>query len=131
MDVARPIAELLHRRPGRSTRRLHRATRLIPGDQGQIHEPSNGPGDALREQPDVILSINGQGLYDGNRELIGGVITFRDVTEQSQRTLQLEKLAQFDELTGLANRRRGLEVLENEMGRVQRGQQAMASGTDG
>ena len=33
------------------------------------------------EQPDVYLSINGQGLYDGNRELIGGVITFRDVTE--------------------------------------------------
>jgi PAS domain-containing protein len=33
------------------------------------------------EQPDAVLSINGQGLYDGNRELVGGVITFRDITE--------------------------------------------------
>ena len=38
------------------------------------------------EQPDIILSINGQGLYDGNRELIGGVITFRDITESQRRT---------------------------------------------
>jgi diguanylate cyclase (GGDEF)-like protein len=72
------------------------------------------------EQPDVVLSINGQGLYDGNRELIGGVITFRDVTEQEQRTLQLEKLAQFDELTGLANRSLFLEQLSRAIGRAQR-----------
>ena len=56
----------------------------------------------MPEQPDVVLSINGQGLYDGRRELIGGVITFRDITEQTQRTARLEKLAQFDELTGPA-----------------------------
>jgi PAS domain-containing protein len=47
------------------------------------------------EQPDAILSINGQGLYDGNRELIGGVITFRDITEIAHRTSELERLARF------------------------------------
>jgi diguanylate cyclase (GGDEF)-like protein len=72
------------------------------------------------EQPDAVLSINGQGLFDGNRELVGGVITFRDVTEITQRTLELEKLAQFDELTGLANRSLFIEQLSRAIGRSQR-----------
>lgn len=72
------------------------------------------------EQPDIALSINGQGLYDGNRELIGGVITFRDVTESRRRTTELEKLAQFDELTGLANRALFAEQLTRAIGRSQR-----------
>ena len=72
------------------------------------------------EQPDSVLSINGQGLYDGNRELICGVITFRDITEITHRTSELEKLAQFDELTGLANRSLFLEQLSRAIGRSQR-----------
>jgi len=72
------------------------------------------------EQPDAVLSINGQGLFDGNRELVGGVITFRDITEITHRTSELEKLAQFDELTGLANRNLFTEQLSRAMGRSQR-----------
>src|SRR5210317_690337 len=72
------------------------------------------------EQPDSILSINGQGLYDGNRELIGGVITFRDITEITHRTSELERRAQYDELTGLANRGLFLEQLSRAIGRSQR-----------
>ncbi len=72
------------------------------------------------EQPDIALSINGQGLLDGNRELIGGVITFRDVTESRRRTTELEKLAQFDELTGMANRTLFAEQLTRAIGRSQR-----------
>ena len=72
------------------------------------------------EQPDIALSINGQGLFDGNRELIGGVITFRDVTESRRRTSELEKRAQFDELTGLANRTLFAEQLTRAIGRSQR-----------
>ena len=71
-------------------------------------------------QPDIVLSINGQGLYDGDRELIGGVITFRDITEAQLRTLQLEKRAQFDALTGLANRTLFAEQLTRAIGRSQR-----------
>ena len=71
-------------------------------------------------QPDTLLSINGQGLYDGRRELIGGVITFRDVTEVTRRTSELQKRAQFDELTGLANRSLFLEQLSRAIGRSQR-----------
>ncbi len=72
------------------------------------------------QQPDIALSINGQGLYDGNRELIGGVITFRDVTESRRRTTELEKRAQFDELTGLANRALFTEQLTRAIGRSER-----------
>lgn len=72
------------------------------------------------EQPDTVLSINGQGLYDGNRDLIGGVITFRDITEQTRKTNELEKRAQYDELTGLANRSLFTEQLSRAIGRSQR-----------
>lgn len=72
------------------------------------------------EQPDIALSINGQGLYDGKRELIGGVITFRDITESKRKTTELEKRAQFDELTGLANRSLFAEQLARAIGRSQR-----------
>ena len=72
------------------------------------------------EQPDTWLSLNGQGLYDGNRELIGGVVTFRDITDIKHRTSELEKRAQYDELTGLPNRSAFSEHLASAIGRSQR-----------
>ena len=72
------------------------------------------------EQPDSILSINGQGLYDGNRKLVGGVITFRDITDAAKKTSELEKLAQYDELTSLPNRSLFTEQLARAIGRSQR-----------
>jgi diguanylate cyclase (GGDEF)-like protein len=72
------------------------------------------------DQPDTILSLNGQGLCDGNRELIGGVVTFRDMTESTRRTNELEKRAQYDELTKLANRGLFVENLKRAIGRAQR-----------
>ena len=78
------------------------------------------------EQPDIVLSVNGQGLFDGNRELIGGVITFRDITELTRKTSELQKRAQFDELTGLANRNLFMEQLTRAIGRSQRKSAPMA-----
>ena len=74
----------------------------------------------MPEQPDTMLSINGQGLYDGNRELVGGVITFRDITDVAKKTSELQKLAQFDELTSLPNRSLFTEQLARAIGRSQR-----------
>ena len=71
-------------------------------------------------QADIVLSINGQGLFDGKRQLIGGVITFRDTTDATRRTNELQKLAQYDELTGLPNRSLFVEQLSRAMGRSQR-----------
>jgi diguanylate cyclase (GGDEF)-like protein len=74
----------------------------------------------LPEQIDTVLSINGQGLYDGKRELVGGVITFRDITDATKRTNELQRLAQYDELTGLPNRGLFSEQLARAIGRSQR-----------
>jgi diguanylate cyclase (GGDEF)-like protein len=74
----------------------------------------------MPEQVDTVLSINGQGLYDGKRELVGGVVTFRDMTDATKRHNELQKLAQFDELTGLPNRSLFVEQLARAMGRSQR-----------
>jgi diguanylate cyclase (GGDEF)-like protein len=74
----------------------------------------------MPEQPDTVLSINGQGLFDGNRELVGGVVTFRDITDQTRKTIELEKRAQFDELTGLPNRSVFTEHLSRAVGRAER-----------
>ncbi len=74
----------------------------------------------LPEQVDTVLSINGQGLYDGKRELIGGVITFRDITDVTKKMNELQRLAQYDELTGLANRGLFVEQLARAIGRSQR-----------
>jgi diguanylate cyclase (GGDEF)-like protein len=74
----------------------------------------------MPEQADTILSINGQGLYDGNRDLVGGVITFRDITDIARKTTELQKLAQYDELTTLPNRGLFTEHLARAIGRAQR-----------
>ena len=69
---------------------------------------------------DTILSINGQGLYDSSRSLVGGVITFRDITDSMRRTVELEQQAQYDELTELPNRRLFTQQLRKAIGRAQR-----------
>lgn len=78
------------------------------------------------DQGNTILSINGQGLYDSSRSLIGGVITFRDVTDIMHRTVELEKRAQFDELTQLPNRRLFTQQLQKAMGRSHRNERPIA-----
>jgi diguanylate cyclase (GGDEF)-like protein len=78
------------------------------------------------EQPDTYLNVSGQGLYDGKRELVGGVITFRDITDATIRTTELEKRAQYDELTGLPNRSVFTEHLSRAIGRADRRKAALA-----
>ena len=77
-------------------------------------------------QADTILSINGQGLYDSNHTLIGGVITFRDITDIMRKTIELEKRAQYDDLTLLPNRRLFTQQLEKAIGRSQRRNRPLA-----
>ncbi|MEX2496614.1 MAG: EAL domain-containing protein [Woeseia sp.] len=69
---------------------------------------------------ELILSINGHGLYDGTGALAGGVITFRDITGIMRRTIELENRAQYDELTQLPNRSLFLHQLEKAIGRSRR-----------
>ncbi len=77
-------------------------------------------------QADTILSINGQGLFDSSHTLIGGVITFRDITDIMRKTIELEKRAQYDDLTLLPNRRLFTQQLEKAIGRSQRRNRPLA-----
>jgi diguanylate cyclase (GGDEF)-like protein/PAS domain S-box-containing protein len=77
-------------------------------------------------EPDTILSINGQGLYDSSHTLVGGVVTFRDITDIMRRTVELEKRAQYDDLTLLPNRRLFTQQLEKAIGRSQRSKRPLA-----
>ena len=77
-------------------------------------------------QADTVLSINGQGLYDNRRELVGGVVTFRDITDMARKTVELEKRAQYDDLTLLPNRNLFLRQLEKAIGRAQRSDRPLA-----
>jgi diguanylate cyclase (GGDEF)-like protein len=77
-------------------------------------------------QTDTVLSINGQGLYDSSSTLVGGVITFRDITDILRRTVELEKRAQYDDLTLLPNRRLFTQQLEKAIGRSQRKDRPLA-----
>jgi diguanylate cyclase (GGDEF)-like protein/PAS domain S-box-containing protein len=77
-------------------------------------------------QADTVLSINGQGLYDGGRTLVGGVVTFRDITDITRKTLELEKRAQYDDLTLLPNRRLFTLELNKAIGRSQRSNRPLA-----
>lgn len=78
------------------------------------------------DQSDIVLGINGQGLFDSEHNLIGGVITFRDVTDVMRKTSELEQRALYDELTMLPNRRLFIQQLEKAMGRSQRGGRPLA-----
>ena len=78
------------------------------------------------QQADLLLSVNGQGLYDADHFLVGGVITFRDVTEVMRRAVELEKRAEYDELTLLPNRRLFVTHLEKAMGRARRSGRPLA-----
>jgi len=77
-------------------------------------------------QADTMLGINGQGLYDSHRNLVGGVITFRDVTDVMRKTVELEKRAQYDDLTLLPNRKLFTRQLEKAVGRAQRSDRPLA-----
>lgn len=78
------------------------------------------------DQDDMILSLNGQGLYDASGQQLGGVVTFRDVTDVMRRNVELEKRAQYDELTRLPNRRLFVHQLEKAIGRAQRNERSIA-----
>ena len=77
-------------------------------------------------QPDTVLSINGQGLYDSSHTLVGGIITFRDITDIMRKTIELEKRAQYDDLTLLPNRWLFTRQLERAIGRSQRKNRPLA-----
>ena len=57
-------------------------------------------------------------IYDDNHRAIRGVGTIQDVTDSKQAQAEIERLAYFDDLTGLPNRRKLLLALETCINRA-------------
>ena len=72
------------------------------------------------------LAIDAGPIYDEAGKLIAVVETLRDMTEQKEAQMALQKLAAKDGLTGIANRRSFDERLEAEWYRAQRDQQPLS-----
>lgn len=91
-------------------------------------------GDRFTEQvfqhddPDgntLVLSVSGHGLYDGGDRLLGGMLLFRDITDQFQRSREQAHLALFDPVTGVANRHLYKEQLQQALSRARRSQRTL------
>ena len=64
----------------------------------------------------VEVAVNVSALRDTSGELMGFSAVARDVTTQVEAQRQLERLARFDALTGLANRTETLARLDTALG---------------
>lgn len=78
---------------------------------------------------DFTLMVNGEksipidfnlSFIDRNKEESGAVLVFRDISERKKKEKKLNHFASSDMLTGIYNRRMGLELLEKEIRTAQR-----------
>lgn len=73
-----------------------------------------------RDGAKVKVRLSGRGAYTGSGDFDGYELIVGDITEQQAREERLRQQAESDSLTGLANRRRLLEVLSTEIHRSKR-----------
>ncbi|MBF0368426.1 MAG: diguanylate cyclase [Magnetococcales bacterium] len=67
-----------------------------------------------------VLNIHANTIYTRGGEKIGSAALIRDVTEEKRLETELRQLSNTDGLTGLFNRRRMDELLQEELGRAKR-----------
>ncbi|MBF0460032.1 MAG: diguanylate cyclase [Magnetococcales bacterium] len=73
-----------------------------------------------------VLSVYASTIHTPDDILVGSAALFRDITEEKQLEKQLRTLSNTDALTGLHNRRRLDEIINDEFSRAKRYQQDMA-----
>lgn len=73
------------------------------------------PGRSKQEERQTWWSISGHPKYDANGEFIGYRGSAKDITVEYERKLEDSRLAEFDSLTGLANRHRMNRKLESTL----------------
>ena len=66
------------------------------------------------------IELNLSPMRNSRGKITGGVLMFRDITERLQLEENLRQMAQYDTLTGLANRRLFLDYLQASVARTQR-----------
>lgn len=72
------------------------------------------------------LAIDAGPIFDDEGKLVAVVETLRDITQQKEAQIALQRLATKDGLTGIANRRSFDEALAAEWHRAQRDQSSLA-----
>ena len=109
----------------------HRAFHKKARDPGiahcYLHEPALAAGQPIQAEDDFVRAdgttfsvyINVQPLWREG-EVVGAVVAFHDISRRLRQMQELEKLAAYDELTGLANRRLFLNRLKEELARLER-----------
>ena len=68
-----------------------------------------------------VIERHSSSLYDAQRNYLGRIWFFRDITEKKRAAEKIAALARTDSLTGLANRAAFLERLNLEFARAKRG----------
>ena len=71
----------------------------------------------------VWLEARGKIIYDHQGQPVHGYGTLLDKTEQKKSEQAMEGLAYFDALTGLANRRRGIELARKAINNIRQDEQ--------
>lgn len=77
---------------------------LVRAIRGEIFDATDVLMRHAKSSKSVWLSVTGRPLKDSDGASRGGVVVFRDSTEQKQIEQHLNYLANYDALTGLANR---------------------------
>ena len=100
---------------------LHNHLAMPAGEAGA---PCDGEATILKAQPPrrVTLRVTSLGPSAGG----GWLVLLRDERRELATTQKLEQLANFDSLTGLANRSLFRDTLNSAMQRTRRGQRTMA-----
>lgn len=73
------------------------------------------PGKSKQDERQTWWSISGHPKFDANGEFVGYRGSAKDITVEYERKLEDSRLAEFDSLTGLANRHRMNRKLESTL----------------
>lgn len=99
----RPVAEVIHLVDGASGRALATPVDFIL----HANQASNLSGDAIlvsRQGRRIPIADSAAPIHDWDRQLVGAVMVFRDISDTVALTSKMRHLAQHDFLTNLPNR---------------------------
>ncbi|MCS6888427.1 MAG: diguanylate cyclase [Chloroflexus sp.] len=105
---------------------LDRLRDQLPATLQQMPLDRDQRVEVMLEPSGRVLDIQVTQIYDQRRRLIGRLIVWREITEFKRLQAQLQRLANYDPLTGVYNRREFIRLANSELARAQRYQHALS-----